>query len=119
MPMTPTKAEARDVEQAMARIIERLGSMHAIGRAWTTLYELREDVRLLLSEHERQAKELDDAKRSRDDAVGRCVEAQGELERLRGLIVAFGVAKHHHPEKCSCYQDIAAEARAIRESKPE
>ena len=72
------------------------------------------DLSLLLSSHERQAKELDDAKRSRDDAVGRCVEAQGEVERLRGLIVG-GEAKGRY----FADDPLAIEARAIREAKPE
>jgi hypothetical protein len=89
------KPEARDVEQAQERLIafatecETEHAPQLEGSVTADAGALAADLWALLSSHERLTHEVADAKRSRDDAVGRCVEAQSEVERLKVLVVAL------------------------------
>ena len=145
--MTRPASESSDVEQAKMRLefwlldLPDAKLQHA-------------DLRLLLSSHERLTREVascdghgylreeiakltrevDDVKRSRNDAIGRCVEAQKEVKRLRGVLLRRGISPapcdicghngpgYHQPESHACIREAdqqRAEARAIRESEPE
>ena len=107
---------------------------------WPGSY-LKDAIGVLLSSHERLTHEVADAKRSRDDAVGRCVEAhagieqwrafyeetrtnltmaEAQVERLRGLIVARHEAGLlRYASDGDVLKAFADEVRAIREAKPE
>ena len=121
--------ESSDVERAIAELriaAEALVEVHQetpLARQFTG--RLAAQILLLLSSHERLTREVDDAKRSRNDAIGRCVEAQKEVERLRGLIfervaaegVVLGLGETHPAREA--FHAEALKIRAIREAKPE
>jgi len=94
-PMTPTKPEARDVEQARA-------TLTAVLLCWPTNYDDESDtkaaIRTLLSSHERLTH---------------------ENERLRGLIAAAVPERFEGDLGSDALVGLWVEARAIREAKPE
>jgi hypothetical protein len=104
--MTPTKPEARDVEQArnILQLFESNAAKGLLGHE--VLGRCADSLRALLSSHERLTREL-----AACEGHGYLRE---EIDRLRGLIVG-GYDKGRY----FADDPLAIEARAIRpESKP-